>query len=111
MQSVRMTEDSLAPGTQELAVMVKHHHRMFAAIECINIVVPIYSDRGDLEKRPALRQFCPVLNHLVAILTGADNYRHDDSLLRTSIIRRPIDDSQSGAPFGCRAPGSTLPRA
>jgi hypothetical protein len=51
---VRSPEKLLAPGAQEIAVAVEHHHWVLAAIEDEDAVLRIDGDRGNLDKGPAL---------------------------------------------------------
>ena len=77
VHAVRPTEQTLAPGAQEVAVAVEHHHRVLAAREDVDVVLAVHADRGDLAVVPAVGQLAPVLDHLVAMLAGADDDCHD----------------------------------
>ena len=48
MQAVGAREQALAPGAQEIALAVEHHHRVFAAIEHVDVVLPVDAHRADL---------------------------------------------------------------
>ena len=69
-------EQALAPGAQEIAVAVEHHHRVLAAIEDVDLVLAVDADRGDVLERPAVGQLRPVLDHAVAILAISDDGSH-----------------------------------
>ena len=64
--AVRVGEDVLAPGPQEIALAVEHHHWMGSAVEYEYVVALIDPDRGDFVKRPAGRQLRPVTIDAVA---------------------------------------------
>src|SRR3954468_22935390 len=67
---------TLAPGTQEIAIAVEHHHRVIPAVEHVHVVVRIDPDRADLLERPAVRQLRPLLDYPVSEVAAADRNRH-----------------------------------
>src|SRR5947209_4245306 len=73
MHAVRARVLPLAPGAQELAVTVEHHHRVVAAIEHIDVVLRVDADGAHFLERPAVRQFRPVLDNAVFEVAGADD--------------------------------------
>ena len=46
VQPVRAMEDALAPGAQEIALAVEHHHGVLAAIEDVDLVLAVDGDGG-----------------------------------------------------------------
>jgi hypothetical protein len=64
----------LAPGAQKIAVAVENHHRVLAAIEDIDIVVPVDADAADLLERPAIGQFRPIGIDTVFEFAAPDNH-------------------------------------
>jgi hypothetical protein len=73
MDAVRAGKDALAPGAQEIAVPVKHDHRVFAAVKGIDMVVVIDGDGGDIVEAPAIRQLRPVIMDLVTVLAFTED--------------------------------------
>ena len=70
-------EHALAPGPQKIAVAVEHHHRMGAAVEDIDVVVPVDADRGDVGVEfPAIGQLGPIIDDLVAEAVGSRRGAH-----------------------------------
>src|SRR5688572_17734358 len=69
----------LTPRAQEFSGPVENHHRVFAAVEHINVVVGIDPDRADFLERPAVGQLRPVLDDAVPVLAGPDDDRHANS--------------------------------
>src|SRR5437016_11312560 len=67
---------ALAPRAQELAVAVEHHHRVLAAIEHVDVVPSVDTDRADFLERPALGEPRPVLDDAVPVLAAPDDDRH-----------------------------------
>ena len=76
VQAVGAREQAFAPTLDEIAVAVEHDHRVFAAIEDVDAVLAVDADRGDVGELPAVRQFCPVLHHAIAMLAGAEDVLH-----------------------------------
>src|SRR5690349_13849115 len=76
VEPVRAAEHALSPGAQEVSLAVEHHHRMFPAVENVNLVLAVHRDGGHVLERPPVRQFRPVLHHPIAMLATAQNYRH-----------------------------------
>ncbi len=77
VDAVRPVKDALAPGAQEVAVAVEHHHRVRAAAEGIDVVVPVDPDRGDVGiPFPAIGQLGPIVDDLVAVAVRPQNDRH-----------------------------------
>src|SRR5882757_2032176 len=76
MQTVRAAEQPFAPALDEIAVAIKHHHRVGAAIEQIDSVFAVDRDRSDVGQVPAVGKLGPVLDHTIAMLARAKNDRH-----------------------------------
>ena len=76
MDAVRARVLPLAPGAQEVAVLIEHHHRVIAAIEGVDVVVGVDPDRGDLFEGPAVGQLRPVLDDPVCEFAAADRDCH-----------------------------------
>src|SRR3954447_11396969 len=91
MHAVRARVLPLAPGAQEVAVAIEHHHRVVAAIEDIDVVFRIDADRADLLERPAVRQLRPILGDAVLEVAAADLDRHVPVPLRP-IPNRTLSD-------------------
>ncbi len=85
----------LAPGAQEFAGAVEHHHRMLAAPESIDVVVFVDADRGDLLERPAVGQLRPVLDDAVPVFARPDLDRHKRPPVALSIAKRAYRTGQS----------------
>jgi hypothetical protein len=82
VDAVGTLEDALPPRPQEISVAVEHDHRVFAAIEAVDIVVFVDPDRRDIGiEGPAIRQFGPVVNDLVTKAVRPEYYRHGGPLL------------------------------
>ena len=47
MQAVCAGKQPFAPGAQEIALTVEHHHRMFAAVEHVDVVLLVHAYRAD----------------------------------------------------------------
>ncbi len=69
VQPMRMLEDALAPGAQDIAVAVENDHRMVAAVKRIDIVVAIDAYRGDIVQAPIRGPFCPAFHRAVPEFT------------------------------------------
>src|SRR5215469_1088344 len=54
---------------------------MLTAIEDIDVVAPVHADTADFLKRPAGREFRPVLHRFVCVFTIAHGSHGRDSLL------------------------------
>src|SRR5229473_1519793 len=63
-----------APGTQEVAGAVEHHHRMLAAVEDINVIVPIDADPADFLERPAVWQLRPISVDQISVGATANDH-------------------------------------
>ena len=59
MDAVRPGEDPLAPGAQQIAVVVEHRDRMVAAVEGVDIVLPVDPDRGAIAEHDLVGEFWP----------------------------------------------------
>ena len=97
---MRPAEQSLAPGAQEVAVAVEHHHRVLAAREDVDVVLAVHADRGDLAVVPAVGQLAPVLDHLVAMFAGANDDGHvrlPYAALACFLRRVPFEERQHAA--------------
>src|SRR5579863_4825110 len=53
MHAMRAWKHAFAPGSQEIALAIEDDHRVFAAIENVDIVVAVDPDRADFMKTPA----------------------------------------------------------
>ena len=76
VQAVRALEDALAPGAQEVALPIEHHHGVLAAIEDVDLVLAVDGDGADVHELPAVGQLGPVLDHAIAMLATAQHCRH-----------------------------------
>src|SRR5882672_6863028 len=76
VDTVRVPEHALAPRTKKIAVAVEHHHRVFAAVEDVDLVLGIDGDGCGIAQRPAVRQLCPILQNFVAELAGSERDGH-----------------------------------
>ena len=76
VQAVRAVEHALAPGAQEIALAVEHHHGVLAAVEDVDLVLAVDGDGGDVLEGPAVGQLGPVLHHAIAMLAAAQYDRH-----------------------------------
>ncbi len=79
VQAVRAWILALAPGAQEVAFAVEHHHRVLAAVENIDIILAVASDRGRILELPPVGQLRPVLHYAVAVFAAPQHDRHRDS--------------------------------
>ena len=77
MDAVGVLEHALTPGAQEVAVAVKHYHRVLAAVEGVDVVVVIDSHRGNVGEGPTVGQLGPVIAYFVAVLAFAENDGHE----------------------------------
>jgi hypothetical protein len=73
--AVRARKQTFAERAQEVSVAVEYDHRMLAAIEDVDVVVPVDADVADLLERPARWELRPVLDGLVRVVAAADD-RH-----------------------------------
>ena len=77
VDAVRTLEDALAPRAQEIAGAVEHAHRVLAAVERIDIIVPVDTDRGDIGVEfHARRQLGPPVIDFIAIAIRPEYDRH-----------------------------------
>jgi hypothetical protein len=76
MDAMRPAEDALAPGAQEVAVLVEHRDRVVAAVEGVDIVMAVDADRGAIAEHDLVRDLRPVLVDLEAPLASAEPLRH-----------------------------------
>jgi hypothetical protein len=54
MDAVRPRILALTPRAEEIALTIEDHHRVFAAIEHVDIVAAVNTDAADLLERPAV---------------------------------------------------------
>jgi hypothetical protein len=54
MDAVRPRILTLAPGSQKVALAIEDDHRVFTAVEDINIIVAVDADPANLLKGPAV---------------------------------------------------------
>src|SRR5262249_36775718 len=77
VQAVRPVEDALAPGAEEVALAVEHHHGMPSAIESIHAVLGVDAHRGHVGvELLAGWQLRPPGDDLGALPRGAQDLRH-----------------------------------
>ena len=76
MQAVWTRILTLTPGAQKVAIPIKHDHRMRATVKNVDLIPTVGADRGNVTKLPAIGQFRPVFDHLVTMLTSAQNDGH-----------------------------------
>ena len=77
VQAVGAAEHALAPRAQKVAVAIEHDHRVRAAIERVDAVLPVDAHRGHVGvELAARRQLGPVVDDLVAIGARAQDDRH-----------------------------------
>src|SRR5712691_2226499 len=76
MDAVRPGEHALAPGAQEVAVVVENRHRMVAPVEGIDVVVAVDPDRGAIAEHDLVRDLRPALLDLETPLAAAKRHSH-----------------------------------
>src|SRR3977135_3559569 len=76
MNAVRPGEDALAPGAQQIAVLVEYRDRVVAAIEGVYIFLRVGSDRGATAEPDLVRDLRPVLVALEIPPAAAEPLRH-----------------------------------
>ena len=74
--AVRPREQAFAPGPEEVPLPIENDHRVFAAIEYIDIVVTVDADRAHFVERPSVREFSPTFLDLISMVARAQNDRH-----------------------------------
>src|SRR6202022_3874547 len=89
MKAVRARVHAFAPGAQKVSVAVEHHHRVFAAVEHIDLVLAVDRDRGDILELPAGGQLRPVFYDTVTMLAATHNDSHHGSFLKQWDSRLP----------------------
>jgi hypothetical protein len=68
--AVRFYEDSLTPRTKEVASPIEDQHQPFwGALENVNVVLRVNSDRRDHPEPWPLLAPAPILRYLVPIIT------------------------------------------
>ena len=95
---------ALAPGAQEVAVGVEHNHRMFAAVEHVDVVAGVASHRGALLEPPPVGQLAPALGDLVPVLAFAQ-YDHFTASLSVDFTFLGIHGGLSPTVKGCAQSG------
>ena len=65
VQAMRAMKHTLAPGPQELAVAIEHHHRVLATVEDVDTVLAVHRHCGDIRERPAFGNVGPVFDDIV----------------------------------------------
>src|ERR1700682_2124137 len=80
---------AFAPGAQKVSVVVEHHHRVFAAVEDVDLVLAVDRDRGDILELPAVGQLRPVFHDTVTMLAATQNDSHRGSFLKQWDSRLP----------------------
>src|SRR5690606_20018827 len=106
--AVSVGEHPLAPRPQEVALAVEDHHRMFRAVEDVDVVVPVDPHRRDVAEGPALGQRAPVLDDAVPVVALAQYHAHVVPSLSKASIRIPRHGSASGSTITSAA-GSAPP--
>lgn len=81
VQAVGVAEHPLPPGPQKVPLAVEHDHRVGAAIEYIDAVLPVHRDGAGVAHVPALRQVAPVHVHFVAKAALTEHRCHLSPLL------------------------------
>src|SRR5262249_29519330 len=81
VNAVRAGPQPLAPGRQKIAVAIKHHHRVFAAVEGVDPILAVDADSGDFLEGPAVGELSPVVDDAVSEVASADDVRHSGSSL------------------------------
>src|ERR1700693_3383771 len=76
MDPVRPAEHTLAPGAQQVAVLVEHRDRMVAAVEGVDIVVAVDPDSGAIAEHDLTRNLGPILVDLKGPFALAEPFRH-----------------------------------
>ena len=92
VDAVRAVEDALAPGAQEVALAVEDDHRVRAAVERVDPVLPVHPDRGHVRvELPPGRQLRPV-----ARPPGSDRRRSPRMAAITRLPARAPRRSRAG---------------
>ncbi len=96
VDAVGAMKDTFAPGAQEVAVAIQHDHRVLAPIECVDAILLVDPDRGDVgvELLPR-RQLRPAVDDLVPIGARAQDDRHFVFLLDSPLRRRQMMSHRS----------------
>src|SRR5690242_6381119 len=94
VQAVGAREHAFTPGSDEIALAVENHHRMFAAVEDVDAVLAVDAYGGDVGELPAVRQLAPVFDDAVTMLARAQNGRHVRPPLLFLITRGPLRASR-----------------
>src|ERR1051325_298581 len=76
MHAVRPGEQALAPGAQQVAVLVKHSDRVLAAVEGVDILLAVDPDRGAIPEHDLVRDLRPAFLDLEAPLAATEPHRH-----------------------------------
>ena len=76
VHAVGAREHALAPRAQESALAVEHDHRMFAAVEHIDVVVAVHADGAHLVERPSVREPAPAFLDTIPVLAGSQYDGH-----------------------------------
>jgi len=74
--AVGTVENSFSPGFEEISLAIEHTHRMLAAIEDVNAILPVYSDRANIAELPASGQLRPTFLDPVRIRAASDCGAH-----------------------------------
>jgi hypothetical protein len=64
-------EDAFSPRAQEIAVAIKHHHRMRPTVKGVDVIVGVYPNRSHFLESPAIGELRPVFHHFVGIVACA----------------------------------------
>src|SRR5215469_17885276 len=74
MNAMRARILAFTPGAQKIAGAIEDHHRVFAAVEHVDVVVAVDANPADLLERPAVGQLRPVGVDLVSKPPASDDH-------------------------------------
>src|SRR5215472_10587733 len=99
------------PGAQKIALAIEDHHRVLAAVECVDAIVAVDTDRGDLFERPAVGQFRPLGADPVFELAASENHRTPPCacIQPTSEHRHPVAERKHRVRWLRKLAGRCLP--
>ncbi len=85
MDAVGAVEHAFAPGAQQVALGIENRDGVVAAVEGIDPVLPVDTDRRAVAQRDFLRHLRPILVDLEGVLAAAELNRHVPSPLCSAI--------------------------
>lgn len=97
--AVRQVEDAFTSSAKQVAVIVEYSNRMVAAIEGIDVVLAIDSDRGPIPEYDLFRNFRPILLDLECPLAAAN--RNGQAFYPIWIVRSKAPQSSNADAFRC----------